>query len=112
MTKQLEIPTLVQNINLCFAYSRDLEKFNPEECKGWLIQGKNLRTHLVELEAAKFSSELDSKVQAADEKLKLISQKLQDTQNLLKSYNDIIRDLQELAGILGDLVKFATPGVA
>lgn len=109
MTKQLDIPTLEQSIHLCNAYSRDNEKFNPEERDGWLTQAETLREYLVQLEAIQFSSNLDFKVEAANKKLTDISQKLQNTQNLLNSYNDSIEELQALAGILGDLVNLATP---
>lgn len=101
MTTKLETLTLHQNIDLCFAYSRDNEKFNEEQREGWLIQGENLRARLVELLGAEFPSGLDPNVQAANKKLKGINQQLQDTQNLLGKYNQIIKELQALVEILG-----------
>ncbi len=112
MTKQLDIPTLKQSIELCYTYSRDCEKFNQEERDGWLTQADTLQAHLVELETAEFKPELDSKVQAAVEKLKVINQQLQDIQKLVNSYNNIVKELQALTELLGDLVKLVTPTVA
>jgi len=111
MTKQLDILILKQSIELCYTYSHKPEKFNQEERDECLTQSDTLQGHLVKLKATELKPELDFKVQGDAEKLQVISQQLQSTQKLLNSHKNIIKELQALTALLGDLVKLATPTV-
>ncbi len=111
MTEKLDILTLQQNVELCYAYSRDNQKFNEEQRQQLLIQSEKCRQRFAELVAAEFPPKLSPNVQQANDKLKSINKQLQDTINLLAHFNQIITELQALVGILNGLIKLVTPTV-
>lgn len=104
----LDIESLTRNIKQCFANARDTENYSPERCRDWLVQGKILRGHLLNLVTAEFMKEAAPEIQAANEQLKDINTRLKNTQQVLQNYNDTIKSLTDLAGILERLIRLAT----
>jgi hypothetical protein len=100
----LDIPSLADIVHKCFVYARDNLHFPQERCDEWLSKGMILRGYLTELLAADFSKSLPTEVAAANEKLKAIKIKIEDSSKALANYSKAIQDLISLTEILTKLI--------
>lgn len=107
-TVNLNVKKLTEIVSLCFANARDNENFTTTERTTWLIRGKILRGHLVNLLSAAFSKEDFPQVEDANKQLKEIVKQLRKKQSVLQNVNKVLQDLTNLATILEQLIGHAT----
>ncbi|WP_341528138.1 hypothetical protein WKK05_01945 [Nostoc sp. UHCC 0302] len=106
MTK-LEIKSLADNVEICFAHSRDNATFTLEQRDKWLYQGVKLRECLKNLISKEISQAADSKVIEANTKLKSINQRLQDKQESLNKFSETVEDITNVVAILDIIIGLA-----
>jgi hypothetical protein len=108
----LDIETLTQIVELCFANSRNNEIFSLEQRRQWLIKGMELQQRLVELIGQEMSQDVAPTVTKANQKIKAINERLKNTQETLHKFNDTIQQIIELVNILDIIIGFVAPRAA
>lgn len=102
----LDIETLTQIVELCFANSRKNVTFNLDERRHWLVQGTKLQQELVDLIGQDMSQDVAPEVKKANQKLKAISERLKNTQETLQKFDDTIQKIIELVSVLDTIATF------
>jgi hypothetical protein len=105
----LDIETLTQNVEFCFANSRKNVTFNLEQRRCWLIQGIELQQRLVELIGIEMSQSIAPKVVEANKKLKALAERLKNTQESLKQFSDTVQAIIDIVIILDTIISFVAP---
>lgn len=105
----LDIETLTQNVEFCFANSRKIVTFSLEQRRVWLIQGIELQQRLVELIGIEMSQSIAPKVVEANKKLKALAERLKNTQESLKKFSDTVQAIIDVVIILDTIISFVAP---
>lgn len=101
---KIDSAALTRCIEKCFAMSRD-GRLSLEQRRGFLIQGKVLRGHLINLISAVFD---DARaVEEADQAMRDLNQKLVEAFNDLAAISQALEVLASVSGLLGNLLKLA-----
>ncbi|BBO16596.1 conserved hypothetical protein [Candidatus Brocadia pituitae] len=97
---------LAQLVERCFDLSMDA-RLNINERKDFLAIGKRLRGSLLNLLSAQFKDNTQAVIDANNQ-LKVLNAKLQDTISVLQNIAQVITQLGSLVKILDDLLKTAS----
>ena len=105
---QLDIPTLIDNITICFANSRDNESFDIDQRRKWLIQGIEQRQRLRQLIGEQIAEEANSLVTDANQRISHINQRLKEKLESRRRFNDTIEQIITVVGVLDQIVSFVS----
>lgn len=104
-TVKIDSVTLTQCIENCFAMSRD-GRLTLEQRRDFLVQGKILRGHLINLISATFNGNAQ-KVLEANQAIRDVNSKLLEASKDLDSISQAMQLLASLAGLLANLLGLA-----
>jgi hypothetical protein len=101
----LDTITLTTIINRCFEYSLDGQLSESKRAK-FLVQGKRLRGHLMNLLSAQFEEGTQA-VLDANAKLKEVNKELKDSAAVIENAVNTLSNIAQLVGSLDRLLSIA-----
>jgi hypothetical protein len=106
----LEIQLLLESTQLCFDNSLEIGVFTQQECDQWLIRGFQLKSRLSQLVGKQLANIDDSKIAAANLKLREINSRLKSSMGTNNNFAENISKIDDAVSIIDIIIGLVLAG--